>query len=40
LIVLLSDRARGKAMGRRARERVLRDFTWDSCADRMLAWMV
>jgi phosphatidylinositol alpha-1,6-mannosyltransferase len=39
LIVLLSDRARGKAMGRRARERVLRDFTWDSCADRMLAWM-
>jgi phosphatidylinositol alpha-1,6-mannosyltransferase len=37
LIALLSDRARGKAMGRRARERVLRDFTWESCADRMLA---
>jgi phosphatidylinositol alpha-1,6-mannosyltransferase len=39
LIALLSDRARGKAMGRRARERVLREFTWEACADRMLAGM-
>jgi len=37
LIALLSDRERGRAMGRRARERILKDFTWDACADRMLA---
>jgi phosphatidylinositol alpha-1,6-mannosyltransferase len=39
LIALLSDRGRGKAMGRRARERILKDFTWESCADRLLARM-
>jgi len=40
LIALLSDRPRRKAMGQRARERILREFTWDTCADRMLACMV
>jgi phosphatidylinositol alpha-1,6-mannosyltransferase len=40
LIALLSDRERRREMGRRARERILRDFTWDACADRMLACMV
>jgi len=39
LIALLSDRERRRAMGRRARERILKDFTWDACADRMLACM-
>ena len=39
LIALLSDRQRGKALGRRARERVLEGFTWESCADRALAFM-
>jgi phosphatidylinositol alpha-1,6-mannosyltransferase len=39
LIALLSDRGRRQAMGRRARERILREFTWDACAGRMLARM-
>ena len=39
LIALLSDRGRRQAMGRRARERILREFTWDTCASRMLARM-
>jgi phosphatidylinositol alpha-1,6-mannosyltransferase len=39
LIALLTDRARGKEMGKRARRRVLERFTWESCADAMLARM-
>lgn len=39
LIRLLSDREAAKAMGRRARARILRGFTWESCADGMLARM-
>lgn len=39
LIALLSDRGRARSMGRKARERVLADFTWETCAARMLAHM-
>jgi phosphatidylinositol alpha-1,6-mannosyltransferase len=37
---LLRDRPRAKAMGLRARARVLESFTWSAAADRVLAWML
>lgn len=39
LIGLLRDPERAKAMGRRSRERILAEFTWDLCGDRILAAM-
>lgn len=39
LIGILQDPEKGKAMGRTARERVRKSFTWAACADRILAEM-
>lgn len=39
LIGILQDPEKGKAMGRAARERVRKSFTWEACADRILAEM-
>ncbi|MEO7425592.1 MAG: glycosyltransferase family 4 protein [Fibrobacteria bacterium] len=36
---LLRDRDRARAMGRRARARILESFTWTAASDRMLEWM-
>ncbi len=40
LIALLLDPERGKAMGRKARERIQKSFTWETCAERILASLV
>ena len=39
LVELLRDRDRAKAMGRRARARILAGFTWQAAAARMAGWL-
>lgn len=39
VIAVLGDSERGAAMGRKARERILQELTWDACARNWIAFL-